>query len=63
MSTKEMETKGILIQIPTCPVCGSINVRHGFRIHTHECVDCGYAEEDDLVYDTPNMMSGVGVII
>ena len=51
MSTEEMKTRGILLQIPTCPVCGSTNVHHGFRIHTYECEDCGYSEKEEQLQD------------
>ena len=40
------EEKGILIKMPICPVCHSINTVHGFGIRAYRCLECGYTEQD-----------------
>ena len=38
------EEKGILTKVLVCLT----NIVHGFGIHTHVCLECGYTEQEDL---------------
>lgn len=61
MALFDNKRKDMFIEMLQCPVCGSTNIHHGFRIHTYECEDCGYAEKEEQIQEPYKILSHYGI--